>query len=65
MQGLTEEGKFERVHISGHISGKELEEFISKIKPDCVIPIHTEHPEEFKKFHKNVKITKRGETIEI
>lgn len=65
MQGLTEEGKFERAHISGHISGKELEEFISKIKPDCVIPIHTEHPEEFKKFHKNVKIVEKNETIEL
>ena len=64
MQGL-ENGKFERAHISGHISGKELEEFISKIKPDTVIPIHTEHPEEFKKFHKNVKIIEKGETIEI
>ena len=61
MQGLTEEGKFERAHISGHISGKELEEFISKIKPNCVIPIHTEHPEEFKKFHKNVKIVEKNE----
>ncbi|NMB92258.1 MAG: MBL fold metallo-hydrolase [Parcubacteria group bacterium] len=65
MQGLTEEGKFERVHISGHISGKELEEFISKIKPDVVIPIHTEHPEEFKKLHKNVKIVEKGETITL
>jgi len=65
MQGLTEEGKFERAHVSGHISGKEIEEFISKIKPDCVIPIHTEYPEEFKKFHKNVKIIKKGETVVI
>lgn len=61
MQGLTDEGKFERAHISGHISGKELEEFITKIKPNCVIPIHTEHPEEFKKFHKNVKIVEKNE----
>jgi len=65
MQGLTPDGKFERAHISGHISGKELEEFIKKIKPDLVIPIHTEHPEEFKKFHKNVKIVEKGETITI
>ncbi|MGC8651404.1 MAG: MBL fold metallo-hydrolase [Minisyncoccia bacterium] len=65
MQGLTEEGKFERAHISGHISGKELEEFISRIKPDVVIPIHTEHAEEFKKFHKNVKMVGKKETVEI
>ncbi|MFA5392136.1 MAG: MBL fold metallo-hydrolase [Candidatus Paceibacterota bacterium] len=65
MHGLTEEDKFERAHISGHISGKELGEFISQIKPDIVIPIHTEAPEEFKKFHKNVKIVEKGETITI
>ena len=63
MQGLTEEGKFERAHISGHISGKELKEFISKIQPHCIIPIHTEQPEEFKKMHKNVIIVERGETL--
>ena len=61
MQGLTPDGKFERAHISGHISGKELEEFISQIKPDMVIPIHTEDPEEFKKLHKNVKIVEKNE----
>lgn len=61
MQGLTTEGKFERAHISGHISGKELKEFIFRINPDVIIPIHTEHPEEFKNFHKNVKIVERNE----
>ena len=65
MQGLTPEDKFERAHVSGHISGKELEEFITKIKPDLVIPIHTEHPEEFQKLHKNVKIVGKGEEILI
>ena len=65
MQGLTENGKFERAHISGHISGRELEEFIKNIKPGCIIPIHTEHPEEFKNLHKNVNLVKKGETIEL
>ncbi|MGC8880941.1 MAG: MBL fold metallo-hydrolase [Minisyncoccia bacterium] len=67
MKGLTEEGKFERAHISGHISGKELEEFINKIKPDLVIPIHTEHPEEFKKIYSPPKIIipEKNQTIYI
>jgi len=65
MQGLTPDGKFERAHISGHISGKELEEFIKNIKPDLIIPIHTDYPEEFEKIHKNVKIVTRGEVILI
>jgi len=62
MQGLKN-GKFERAHISGHISGKELAEFIQKIQPEIVIPIHTEFPEEFKKMHKKVKIVEKGETL--
>ncbi len=57
--------KFIRTHISGHISGKELELFINKIKPRLVIPIHTEHPKEFQKFCKNVLIVRRGESIEV
>jgi mRNA degradation ribonuclease J1/J2 len=40
-----------------------LEEFITKIKPDLVIPIHTEHPEEFQKLHKNVRMVEKEETI--
>ena len=65
MRGLTSEGKFERAHVSGHISGRELEEFITKIKPDVLIPIHTEHPEEFQKFHKNVIIVEKNQSIKL
>ena len=64
MQGLKN-NKFERAHISGHISGKELSEFIKKIKPEMVIPIHTEFSEEFKKMHKNVKIVQKNEIFEL
>ena len=71
MQGLKNEKDengiikkvFERAHISGHISGKELAEFIKKIQPEIIIPIHTEFPEEFKKMHKNVLIVEKGETF--
>lgn len=65
MKGLTAEGKFERAHISGHISGKELEEFINKIKPNYVIPIHTENAEDFKKIYSpsRVIILKKNESF--
>jgi len=64
MQGLKN-GKFERTHISGHISGKELAGFIQKIQPEMIIPVHTEFPEEFKKMHKKVKIVEKGETLNL
>ena len=71
MQGLKNEKDengimkkvFEWAHISGHISGKELAEFIQKIQPEMVIPVHTEFPEEFKKMHKKVKIVEKGKTL--
>ncbi len=64
MQGLKND-KFERAHISGHISGKELVEFIKKIQPEIVIPIHTEFPEEFKKMHKKVLLVEKNQQYEL
>jgi len=34
-------------HASGHVSQKELTELLANVKPGCVIPVHTEHPEMF------------------
>ncbi len=73
MQGLKEEETkngiikkvFERAHISGHISGKELAEFIKEIQPEIIIPIHTEFPEEFKRMHKNVKIVEKNQIVKL
>ena len=56
---------FSRTHISGHISGKELAQFIKKIKPEIIIPVHTEHPELFKNLHKNVKIVQKNEMVQF
>lgn len=41
---------FKRAHISGHASRPELKELIERIKPEILIPVHTEHPEEFIKM---------------
>jgi len=61
--GLYPEHKY---HASGHASGKHIFEMVEKIKPKTLIPIHTEHPEMFKKFHKNVLfVGKTGESIEL
>jgi hypothetical protein len=47
--GINEENNFEpyQIHASGHASGKELKEFIEKIKPKKLIPIHTIKPRLF------------------
>jgi ribonuclease J len=33
------------LHASGHASGDELLEFVRTVRPEMLIPIHTEHPE--------------------
>ncbi len=33
------------LHASGHASGPELLDFVATVKPDILIPIHTEEPE--------------------
>lgn len=33
------------LHASGHASGDELAQFVRTVKPEILIPIHTEHPE--------------------
>jgi len=39
-----------RIHASGHIMPHHLINFINKINPEYVIPVHTDHPEFFKRF---------------
>ena len=50
---VTEEenkNHFKRAHVSGHASRPELKELIKRINPETIIPIHTEHPDEFHKI---------------
>jgi ribonuclease J len=42
-------------HCSGHAGGKEIQEMVQTINPKELMPIHTQHPELFKKIHNNVK----------
>jgi ribonuclease J len=46
------------LHASGHASGDELAEFVRTVKPDILIPIHTEHPDWWKE-------TLRGSGVEV
>jgi ribonuclease J len=57
--------KLHKAHCSGHAGRSDLEYAIKKIKPDVLIPIHTQNPEEFRKIHDNVIVPEKGGTIEI
>ncbi|MCK4902333.1 MAG: hypothetical protein KAS76_03165, partial [Thermoplasmatales archaeon] len=56
--------KFVQSHCSGHISGPDLYELIETINPKNVYPIHTEHPEMFKKLNMKVEIVEEGKKYE-
>ena len=44
-------------HASGHASGEEIKEMVKQIKPEILIPIHTEHPKILDDFHKELMKT--------
>ncbi len=54
--------EFHQVHASGHCPPQDLAQIINRVKPKKLIPVHTEHPELFKKLFKNVdvKIVEKG-----
>ncbi len=47
-------------HASGHASGAEIKAIITEINPHRLYPVHTEHPEMFKEFFKNVELVELG-----
>jgi len=53
---------FHQIHASGHCPSKDLEQIINRVQPKRLIPVHTEHPELFKKLFKNldVQIVQKG-----
>lgn len=59
--------EIKHIHSSGHIYKKELIEFVNKVKPKIIIPVHTNNPQIFKDIFKdfNVMVLKNGESLEI
>jgi ribonuclease J len=45
-----------RIHASGHAKPHDIIRFVTEIKPNKLIPIHTEHPEFFSKLFKDPSI---------
>lgn len=47
-------------HCSGHARGRDLLEAVSKIDSKTLFPVHTEHPDAYRKVAKNTVITEEG-----
>lgn len=59
--------KFHQIHASGHCHSKNLTEIINQIQPKQLMPVHTEHPELFKKLFErlDVKLVEKGKTYTL
>jgi len=54
-----------QIHASGHAPQPDIAHVISTINPKKLVPIHTEHWEEFRKLHPSVKMPEIGKAMEI
>ena len=57
--------KFHQAHASGHASETELFELVRKVRPGALYPIHTEHPEAFRRLGPRVHPPEVGTTYPI
>lgn len=53
---------FDSAHTSGHATQESIATMIEILDPVLTIPIHTEHPEQFKEFTKQLHLSLHGET---
>jgi ribonuclease J len=58
-------GSEDKLHASGHASGKQVKETMEQISPKMIIPIHTEKPGHLKQYFNNITQPKYGSTIII
>jgi ribonuclease J len=56
----------EHIHTSGHATIEQLKKFAEKVNARHIVPIHTEHPDEFKKhFGDKVVHYKDGQVLSL
>lgn len=56
---------FKIINTSGHAVREDLERFVDCIQPQVVIPLHTEHKNEYSKHFPNVLILEDGEAFSL
>jgi len=65
LQKLKQKHTFHYIHTSGHANIKTLKEFVEKINPKRVIPIHTEEKHKFKEIFPNTMILEDNEILDV
>ncbi len=54
-----------QIHCSGHAKGQDLLDMVKEIDAKMLYPIHTDHPEEYKKITDKITIVEQGKKYEI
>ena len=54
-----------KLHTSGHASLTDLQRIAKELKPDLVVPIHTERADDFDQYLANVRVLADGEVLHI
>lgn len=57
--------KYFSAHASGHANSEEIKEIVKRINAKKIVPIHTEHPQMFKRFSKDLIIAEYGKTLSL
>jgi len=57
--------KFTYAHTSGHAIVKDLQGFAEALSPKILVPIHTEHKDQYSELFSNVSVLANGEEIVI
>jgi ribonuclease J len=58
-------GDLTLVHTSGHIFVQGLAEFVRRVNPRLLVPIHTRAPEAFQGIFEPVRVLRDGEPLEV
>jgi ribonuclease J len=53
---ITRENDWHQIHVSGHGDGGQIRQIVNESHAKEVVPVHTEHPEYFQKWHDRIKI---------
>jgi len=54
-----------QIHCSGHAKGQDLMDMVKEIDAKMLYPIHTDHPEEYKKITDKITIVEQGKKYTI
>lgn len=62
---ISNDGAWNTFHVSGHGSSDQIKKIIDDTYSKTLIPIHTEHPDNFESMHMNVKKVNLNDTVQL